>query len=182
MTQVRITTARRRGSKQAAWSVSHSGRPRPYPIYMVHKLISGGQTGVDRAALDVALELGIPCGGWCPQGRRAEDGPIADRYPLQETPWWGYPQRTEWNVRDADGTLILVVREPDGGTKLTEQLARQLGKPCLVLNFDEGAAAEVSRWLAAEVIGVLNVAGPRESSTPGIYERARTLLREVLAD
>ena len=74
---------------------------------MFTKIISGGQTGVDRAALDVALELGLPCGGWCPRGRRAEDGPIDPRYPLTETPWDGYPQRTEWNVRDADGTLIL---------------------------------------------------------------------------
>src|SRR5438876_1977372 len=90
---------------------------------IVSKIISGGQTGVDRAALDVALELGIPCGGWCPQGRRAEDGVIPARYPLRETPWWGYPQRTEWNVRDSDGTLILAEGEPDRGTVLTRELA-----------------------------------------------------------
>src|ERR1043166_1868000 len=94
---------------------------------------SGGQTGVDRAALDVALEWGVPCGGWCPRGRRAEDGPINPRYPLVETPWVGYPQRTEWNVRDSDGTLILTRGEADRGTALTIELASRYQKPCLVL-------------------------------------------------
>src|SRR5262245_51361441 len=74
---------------------------------VISKIVSGGQTGVDRAALDVALELGIPCGGWCPKGRLAEDGPIPERYPLKETTLRVYPQRTEWNVRDSDGTLVL---------------------------------------------------------------------------
>src|SRR5437870_6380616 len=97
---------------------------------MLTKIISGGQTGVDRAALDVALELGLPCGGWCPKGRRAEDGPIPARYPLAETPWSGYPQRTLWNVRDSDGTLILVDGEPDRGTQLTIELAKRKKKLC----------------------------------------------------
>src|SRR5438105_15558458 len=95
-------------------------------VAKLHKIVSGGQTGVDRAALDVALELGMPCGGWCPRGRRAEDGPITDRYPLSETPWSGYPQRTGWNVRDADGTLILTMGQADRGTALTQQLAARL--------------------------------------------------------
>src|SRR6266508_6387099 len=99
---------------------------------MITKIVSGGQTGVDRAALDVALELGMPCGGWCPQGRRAEDGRIDDRYPLNETPWDGYPQRTEWNVRDSDGTLILTCGESDRGTALTVRLAQERNKPCFV--------------------------------------------------
>src|SRR5947209_13063019 len=96
---------------------------------MVAKIVSGGQTGVDRAALDVALELGLPCGGWCPRGRRAEDGPLPARYPLTETSWEGYPQRTRWNVRDSDGTLILTRGQPDRGTALTIKLAQRLGKP-----------------------------------------------------
>src|SRR5437867_4357828 len=96
---------------------------------MFTKIVSGGQTGVDRAALDVALELGVKCGGWCPQGRRAEDGRIDERYPLQETPWDGYPQRTEWNVRDSDGTLILTCGEPDRGTALTIELVQRKKKP-----------------------------------------------------
>ena len=83
---------------------------------------------MDRAALDVALELGRPCGGWCPRGRRAEDGPLDPRYPLTETPSAGYPQRTEWNVRDSDATLILSHGALAGGSKLTESLAREMGK------------------------------------------------------
>src|SRR5204862_1053873 len=90
---------------------------------MIARVVSGGQTGVDRAALDVALGLGLPCGGWCPKGRRAEDGPLPERYPLRETPWSGYPQRTQWNVRDSDGTLVLLNGEPDRGTRLTIELA-----------------------------------------------------------
>src|SRR6266852_5932705 len=101
---------------------------------VISKIVSGGQTGVDRAALDVALELGIPCGGWCPKGRRAEDGSIPDHYPLRETSTAFYPQRTEWNVRDSDGTLVLTLGRPDGGTALTIELARRLPKPFLAVN------------------------------------------------
>lgn len=149
---------------------------------MISKIVSGGQTGVDRAALDVALELGLPCGGWCPQGRRAEDGPIADRYPLRETPWDGYPQRTEWNVRDSDGTLILTRGEPDRGTALTVRLAQQRKKPYRVV--DLAATADVVAvlgWAASQRIETLNVAGPRASSAPGIYEEAADFLRCLLA-
>jgi Circularly permutated YpsA SLOG family len=146
------------------------------------KIVSGGQTGVDRAALDVALELGIPCGGWCPQGRRAEDGVIPARYPLSETPWWGYPQRTEWNVRDSDGTLILTEGQPDRGTTLTRELAAAHRKPHLVVDLSAGAdAASVRAWATAGRVGVLNVAGPRESSRPGIHDRAVAFLRALLA-
>ena len=148
---------------------------------MLVQIVSGGQTGVDRAALDVALELGIPCGGWCPRGRRAEDGVIPDRYPLQETPWDGYPQRTAWNVRDTDATLVLTLGEPDRGTALTIRLARANGKPCLVLDLGEGNGVEEARaWLGENGVGVLNVAGPRESSAAGIHDRAAEFLRRLL--
>jgi hypothetical protein len=150
---------------------------------MPTKIISGGQTGVDRAALDVALELGIACGGWCPRGRRAEDGPIADRYPLQETPTEEYPPRTEWNIRDADATLILTRGMPDRGTALTVKLANRHRKPLYVVDLEQPAADEadrVRRWLKQQEVGVLNVAGPRESSAPGIGEQASAFLREVL--
>ena len=146
---------------------------------MFTKIVSGGQTGVDRAALDVALELGLPCGGWCPQGRRAEDGRIDPRYPLQETPWDGYPQRTEWNVRDADGTLILTCGEPDRGTALTVELA-QRKKPHLVVDVaGEVDVNAIRAWAAAKGVRVLNVAGPRESSSPGIHDRAAEVLRRL---
>ena len=148
---------------------------------MFTKIVSGGQTGVDRAALDVALALGVPCGGWCPQGRRAEDGRLDDRYPLQETPWHGYPQRTEWNVRDSDGTLILTCGEADRGTALTVELAQRKKKPCLVV--DVGVAVDldmIRAWAEENGVGVLNVAGPRESSSPGIHDRAAEVLRRLL--
>mgnify|MGYP003793290687 CR=1 FL=1 len=91
---------------------------------MIKKIVSGGQTGVDRAALDVAMQLGIPVGGWCPRGRRAEDGRIPDSYPLREASSVNYAKRTELNVRDSDGTLILSGGPLTGGTALTESLAR----------------------------------------------------------
>jgi len=146
------------------------------------KIVSGGQTGVDRAALDVAAELSLPRGGWCPRGRYAEDGPIPDAYPLKETPSPATAQRTEWNVRDADGTLVLTEGELSGGTAITVQFARRHGKPCLVLDLEEGAEpGAVGRWIAEHGIAVLNVAGPRESKCPGIYRRAAAFLREALA-
>ncbi len=149
---------------------------------MLTKLLSGGQTGVDRAALDVALDLGLPCGGWCPRGRRAEDGPIDARYPLQETGSPAYPVRTRWNVRDSDATLILTRGAPDRGTALTAALAEKMGKPLLVMRLDESpTAAVVQEWMAAHAVGVLNVAGPRESSQRGIYAQAREFLLQVLA-
>src|SRR5262245_29956719 len=146
------------------------------------RIVSGGQSGVDRSALDVALELGLPCGGWCPRGRRAEDGPIDRHYPLQETPWDGYPQRTEWNVRDSDGTLVLTRGEADRGTALTIELADRYKKPCLVLDLAEKPdPAEVRAWVEAHGIHELNVAGPRESSRPGIQAEAADFLRRSFA-
>ena len=137
---------------------------------------------MDRAALDVAAELSLPRGGWCPKGRYAEDGPIPDGYPLKETPSPDTSQRTEWNVRDADGTLVLTEGEPSGGTAVTIHFARRRRKPCLVLDLDDGPdPAAVGRWIAANGIGVLNVAGPRESKRPGIRARASAFLREALA-
>jgi hypothetical protein len=148
----------------------------------VLKVISGGQTGVDRAALDVALELGLPCGGWCPKGRLAEDGRIPDRYPLTEMPTANLPARTRANVAEADATLILTEGGPTGGTKLTFDLARDSGKPYLLLDLwpalDWFTAAR--DWLIAHVPSVLNVAGPRESRRPGIHGRAVAFLRRLL--
>lgn len=148
---------------------------------MISKIVSGAQTGVDRAALDVALELSVPCGGWCPRGRRAEDGLLPPRYVLQETPLADYAQRTEWNVRDSDGTLILYEGTMSGGTALTADLAARYRKACLAVDLGQEVPVEwVASWLWERGIQVLNVAGPRESQSPGIYERARNFLRVLL--
>ncbi len=150
---------------------------------MLERIITGGQTGVDRAALDVAIKLDLPCGGWCPKGRASEQGPIADIYPLTETPLADPAQRTEFNVRDADGTLIIAHGELTGGTALTRDFAAAHAKPCLIVSPDNTSAAEmVAAWLAENKIRILNVAGPRESRDPGIYERAGKLLHAVLGD
>jgi hypothetical protein len=145
------------------------------------RIVSGGQTGVDRAALDVARALGIECGGWCPRGRRAEDGPISPDYPLVETESPRYEERTERNVLDSDGTLILTRGELAGGTALTRELALRHGRPVLVVDLDWGASAgPVRAWIGSQGIATLNVAGPRESGAPGIYRAARALLEELL--
>jgi len=149
---------------------------------MITQIVSGGQTGVDRAALDVALECGMACGGWCPKDRQAEDGPIPARYPLHETPEAGYAQRTEWNVRDSDGTLVLTQGQPTGGTAMTVAIAARLGKPCLILDRDtQPSVDQVKAWVAQHHIRVLNVAGPRESTIPGMYAWAVGLLRDVFS-
>jgi hypothetical protein len=151
----------------------------------VTTIISGGQTGVDRAALDVALSLGLACGGWCPRNRAAEDGPIDMHYPLRETASDDPADRTRFNARDADGTLILASGELTGGTALTRDIAAELGRPVLVVD-PAGRPApqicqEIHEWAAAHNIAVLNVAGPRESECPGAYEQAGALLRALLA-
>lgn len=146
----------------------------------IEKIVSGGQTGVDRAALDAAREQGIPIGGWCPQGRRAEDGQIDARYPLQETPSADYAQRTAWNVRDSDGTLILVEGEPKGGTALTVEEGQRRSKPLLQRDVHASAVGPVRAWIQRNDIDVLNVAGPRASEALGIYAAARTLITRLL--
>ena len=115
---------------------------------MLEKIVSGGPTGADRAALDIALTLGLPVGGGCPQGRRAEDGVMPDRYPLTETPERDYDTRTRRNIEDADGTLILNLGKLDGGTALTARHARQIGQPCRGVALEEGIEPAAFRgWL-----------------------------------
>lgn len=151
----------------------------------LRRVVSGGQTGVDRAALDAAIECGIPVGGWCPRGRLAEDGFVPHRYPLTETPSRKYPQRTTWNVRDSDGTLVLIAGPLEGGSALTVKHAKALGRPHLVIDLERNlydAPDLALEFIAANRIAVLNVAGPRESSRPGIYGRAYQVLRRVFED
>jgi hypothetical protein len=158
---------------------SSAPAPRPPPLAPM-RIISGGQTGVDRGALDAAIELGIPHGGWCPRGRLAEDGRIPDRYELRQCDSAEYPARTERNVLDSDATLILCRGRPCGGTELTRRLARQHRRPCLVVDLDAVAdAAEVCRWMKEQRIETLNVAGPRESQSPGVESLARTFMVRV---
>src|SRR5205085_11740336 len=127
----------------------------------------------DRAAVDVAKGLGVPNGGWCPKGRTAEDGPLPACYGMQETPASDYPQRTEWNVRDSDGTLILTRGKPTEGTAFTMTIAKRLQKPYLVLDFlTQPRPEDIAPWIRAHRIRTLNVAGPRESKCPGIYAQA----------
>lgn len=145
------------------------------------RIVSGGQTGVDRAALDVALALGLPCGGWVPRGRRAEDGRLADAYPLRETASARYAERTRLNVRDADATLVLSRGKPSGGTALTIAFAMQLHRPHLCVDLLRGASTgPVDRWLLSHGVRILNVAGPRESSAPGVYDEAADFLNRLL--
>jgi len=164
------------------------------PAPTVSKIVSGGQTGVDRAALDVAISLKIPPGGWCPRGRRSEDGGIADVYQLTETKSANYAVRTEKNVTDSDGTLILYRNRMSRGTALTASFTRRHLRPCLTIDIsamqsgesDDGWRAskvkEIRNWLVQEAIEVLNVAGPRESTSAGISADAHKLLLNVFAD
>ena len=151
---------------------------------MIEKILSGGQTGVDRGALDAALDAGFPCGGWCPRGRRAEDGRIPARYPLDETASPRYVERTRRNVRDSDATLVLAWGEPRGGTRATVAFAGRMAKPCLVLDMselgDDAAAARAGAWIAAERVAALNVAGPRASLRPDARDRARRVVALLL--
>ncbi len=151
------------------------------PFFHLKKIISGGQTGVDRAALDAALEFGLSCGGWCPKGRKAEDGPIDARYPLRETSSTNYAVRTDKNVKDSDGTLVLTrLGRTSAGTALTIKLVQKHKKPHLVKDlFVQKDLEPVRIWLEVNRIKVLNVAGPRESEVPGIYERAFDFLKDL---
>jgi hypothetical protein len=150
----------------------------------VRKIVSGGQTGADRAALDTAIELRIEHGGWVPRGRCAEDGPLAPWYQLVENDSPQPALRTEWNVRDADATLIFSHGPLAGGSALTLAFAERYGKPCLhvdLAQMDETvAAATLAEWLARIEPVVLNVAGPRASNDPLIYNAVCRILRRVL--
>lgn len=150
---------------------------------MIEKLISGGQTGADIAALDVALRFDFPHGGWCPKGRRSLEGPIADRYQLVETPSTSYLQRTEWNVRDADGTVVFTMAaDVSGGSLRTIGFAKKHGKPCLHISQSPGILGYSDRcvllqqFVAKYGIRRLNVAGSRESKEPGIHRWVMTIL------
>jgi hypothetical protein len=151
---------------------------------MIKKIISGGQTGVDQAALDVAIELGIPHGGWIPKGRKTEAGRLPEKYHLKEMPTAEYRKRTEQNVIDSDGTLIISHGELKGGTRFTEKMALKHNKPWMQVDADkwslEAAVQIIRAWISGNDVKVLNVAGPRASEDPRIYSTARSLIRSVV--
>jgi len=150
---------------------------------VVRCIVSGGQTGVDRGALDAAIALGLEHGGWCPRGRLAEDGPIPERYRLRQTESAEYRGRTEQNVIDSDGTLILYRHRLFGGTELTRRFALKHQKLCCVVDLEqEPDVTTVRQWIADHSIGVLNVAGPRESSSPGIGVEAQQFVCSVFSE
>ena len=148
------------------------------------KIISGGQTGVDRAALDAALECGVEIGGWCPQGRLSEDGTIPEKYPLKELPGAGYRQRTKQNVIDSDGTVIIYFGYPSGGTELTILFCIKEHKPYLLIDAQElnvDRASQRVRQFANEMsISILNVAGPRAGGEQRAYEYTKNVMSGVL--
>lgn len=158
------------------------------------KIVSGGQTGVDRAALDAAINAGIETGGWCPRDRRSEDGSIPLRYPLRETASKSYAVRTEWNVRDSDATLILVLDRISSGTRLTIDSAKTQTRPLRIEHLCPAAAktliddevspeqqiADVVDWISREKVRTLNVAGPRGSSHKDVYQKSLHFLTKLL--
>ena len=156
---------------------------------MLDKVVSGGQTGVDRAALDAAMSAGLAIGGWCPKDRRALDGAIPPKYPLRETPGRSYHVRTLWNVRDSDATLIVCIHKPTGGTALTVRYCQQLSKPYYIHRLNGGKTPPVEApgtapagpvgWIESLEPQVLNVAGPREEPDHPVYNRAYIFLLEL---
>jgi len=151
---------------------------------MIKKIISGAQTGADRAALDFAINNDIPHGGWVPKGRKAEDGMVPAKYQVKEAPTSEYSRRTELNVIDSDGTLILSHGELAGGSALTQKLAEKHQKPCLHINLNKKpefqATVDITHWISANKIEVLNVAGSRASHDSKIYASTLSILETVL--
>lgn len=151
----------------------------------LRKIVSGGQTGVDRGALDAALDAGFDCGGWCPQGRIAEDGEIPARYRLEELTGKGYENRTRQNVIDSDGTAILYFAVLEGGTLLTREYCVSHDRAVVLVDAARAAPREAAALIGAFIerhrISVLNVAGPRASKQPAAYGYARETLALVIA-
>ena len=159
----------------------------------VKRIVSGGQTGTDQAALRAAQACGLAFGGWCPPGRLSESGTIPSNFPLVATPeersskapHIPRSQRTEWNVRDSDATLILQPREydkPDPGTDWARSCAERYERALLICDpLDPGALEKIKQWLRAESVQILNVAGPSENKVPGIGQQVYSLLIRIFS-
>ena len=152
--------------------------------HRIRKIISGGQTGADQAALDAAIEAGCAHGGWLPKGRKTENGPLPLSYRLEEMKSSNYRHRTAKNVREADGTLLVTHGELSGGTLLTRVFAEKYGKPWLHIDCSRQSAEEAHalcrKWLGENAVAVLNVAGPRASGDPDIYTAVKRLVDRLL--
>lgn len=151
---------------------------------MIKKIISGGQTGVDQAALDAAIYCCLPYGGWLPAGRMTENGPLPESYKMEVLPSYSYPERTRRNVDEADVTLIISRGKLSGGSKLTERYALSKNKPCLHVDIDGNDMNQVLKkvegWLHTHNPAVVNIAGPRASSDSAIYDEAYKLVVAIL--
>lgn len=179
--------SKRQNGKAVGQQYRHSGvGEMAAGVWRELRIVSGGQTGVDQAALEVAAELYLPCGGWCPKGRLQEDGVIDGRFVLQEAIGPDWALRTELNVRHSDGTLVLTGWEAQDGTPLTTELALFYERPHFEIDLSEPALAdetvnEFRAWIEAHRIRTLNVGGPRESLRPGsVKSNARQILRRLL--
>ena len=151
-----------------------------YVVPAGFKVISGGQSGADCAGLDWAIAHNLPHAGWCPKGRRSEEGPIDARYQLTETPASGYLERTEWNVRDSDATLIFTLTDKlDGGSKKTAEMAEKLGKPWRHIH-PRVHPKFIASFLAKNQVKIINIAGKRESSAPGISTWVAKMLDQAI--
>lgn len=150
---------------------------------MLNKIISGGQTGADRAALDAALETGFPCGGYCPKDRMAEDGPIDVRYPLIEIKG-GYSQRTRKNVVESDGTVIFYEGRPSGGTEQTLLFCIRTGKPYKLIDIEamltDHASQMILQFITQHRLSVINIAGPRASNCPVMYDFVKKTIGRIV--
>ena len=151
---------------------------------MIKKIISGGQTGADQAALDAAIKYGFPHGGWIPKGRKTEDGILPDKYKLKEMPTGSYQKRTEQNVIDSDGTVIISHGKLTGGSKLTQKIAKKHDQPCLHIDLNETpafiTASTINSWIIENKIEVLNIAGPRASKDPKIYKDTSYIVEGII--
>ena len=150
---------------------------------MIKKILSGGQTGADQAALDTAIKLDIPHGGWIPKGRITENGPLSDKYQLEEMSTSSYAERTEQNVIDSDGTLIISHGKLTGGSSYTREIALEHIQPWLHIDLNKtgifDAAVKLSEWVLNNNIVILNVAGPRASKDPKIYRAVLNIIESA---